>query len=135
MRPSSLAPKPQTQSDGKNLPKEKLLEAGVRLGRDLEDRAKTTSVESARTHCVILKITKRNRDASSVNNSAFFTAQQKTENWTGRSPADIKFDFTEKAQILGTEAQRAILKRYIAPRENLGKQGSVARRDSAHWFS
>ena len=48
MRPSSLAPKSQTQSDGKILREEKFSVAGVRLGRDIEDRAKTTSVESAR---------------------------------------------------------------------------------------
>ena len=48
MRPSSLALKSQTQSDGKILREEKFSVVGVCLGRDLEDRAKTTSVESAR---------------------------------------------------------------------------------------
>ena len=48
MRPSSHVPKPQTHSDGKTLREEKFSVAGVRLGKDLEDRAKTTSVESAR---------------------------------------------------------------------------------------
>ena len=48
MRPSSLALKSQTQSDGKILREEKFSVAGVHLGRDLEDRAETTSVESAR---------------------------------------------------------------------------------------
>ena len=48
MRPSSLVPKPQTHSDGKTLEEEKFSVVGVRLGKDLEDRAKTTSVESAR---------------------------------------------------------------------------------------
>ena len=48
MRPSSLVPKPQTHSDGKIHLEEKFSVTGVRLGRDLEDRAKTTSLESAR---------------------------------------------------------------------------------------
>ena len=48
MRPSSLVPKSQTHSDGKILREEKFSVAGVHLARDLEDRAKTTSVESAR---------------------------------------------------------------------------------------
>ena len=64
---------------GKSLRKEKLSEAGVRLGRDLEDRAKTTSVGSVRNHCVILGIlpyakgTKQNRDAHSVNSALLCT--------------------------------------------------------------
>ena len=48
-RSSSLTPEPQTKNDGKILRKESLSEAGVRLGRDIEDRAKTTSVGNART--------------------------------------------------------------------------------------
>ena len=56
---------------GKILRKEKLQEAAVRLRRDHGDRAKTTTVESARTHHVILgilpyvTITKQNRDTDS----------------------------------------------------------------------
>ena len=49
--------------------------------------------------------------------------------------ADIQFDFTEGHKIFGATTQRAILIRYIKPRENLGKKASIARCDSAHWFS
>ena len=43
---------------------------------------------------------------------------------------EIQFDCTEGHTILGTEAQRAILKRYITPHENLEKKGSIARCNS-----
>ena len=57
---------------GKILRKEKLSVTGVRLGRELEDRAKTPSVDSARAHYVILgilpyvKTAKQYRDAGLV---------------------------------------------------------------------
>ena len=51
MRPSSPAPEPQTQSDGENFRKEKLFEAGVRLGRDLEDCAKTSVEKCTNPSC------------------------------------------------------------------------------------
>ena len=71
MRPSSLAPKSQTQCGGKILREQKLSAAGCRLGRDLEDRAKTASVASARNHCDFwhlwyVKITEQNLDANAV---------------------------------------------------------------------
>ena len=49
----------------------------------------------------------------------------------GCRAAEIQFDFTEGCKILRTEAQRAILKRFITPHENSGKKGSIAR----VWFS
>ena len=57
---------------GKTFEKDSLSEVGVRLGRDLEDRAKTASVGNARTSRVSFGIlpcvrsTKLNRDANSV---------------------------------------------------------------------
>ena len=63
---------------GKNLRKARLSEAGIRPGRDIEGRARTTSVGIARTSRVILgifpcdKITQQNRAANSVK-SAIFT--------------------------------------------------------------
>ena len=69
---SRPAPEPPTKSDGKNLRKKRLSEVGVRLGRDLEDRAKTTLVGNVRTPRVTTGIlpcvrsTKENRDADSV---------------------------------------------------------------------
>ena len=75
---------------GKILRMEKHSVAGVRLGRDLEDRAKTTSVGSARNRSVILGIfpyltsTKQNRDAHSVNSALLCTerlAVRPTKNW------------------------------------------------------
>ena len=40
---------------------------------------------------------------------------------SGCSAAEIQVDFTEGPEILGTKAQRAILKRYITPRQICGK--------------
>ena len=66
-RLSSPAQEPQPRSDGKHLRRESLSEAGVRLGRDIEDLANCTSVGNARTPRVILgilpcvRITKPNR--------------------------------------------------------------------------
>ena len=54
-------------------------EVGVRLGRDYEDNAKTTSVGNARTPRVIpgilpcVRTTKQNRDANSVNSALLCT--------------------------------------------------------------
>ena len=47
-------------------------------------------------------------------------------------PVEVQFDFPEGHRILGTKAQRAILRRCITPHENSGKKGSIARCDSAH---
>ena len=74
MRPSSFAPKSQSHSDGKILREEKFSVAGVCLGRDLEDRAKTTSVECTKhvTFGVLpnVNITKHNRDANLVKSAS-----------------------------------------------------------------
>ena len=78
-RSSLPAPEPQTKSDGKILRKDSLSEAGVRLGRGLEDRAKTASVGHSRTFGVILgilpsvRITEQNRDANSVKSALLCT--------------------------------------------------------------
>ena len=67
------------KATGKILRKDSLSEAGVRLGRDLEDRAKTTSVRHSRTFGVILgnlpcvRITEQNRDANSVKSTLLCT--------------------------------------------------------------
>ena len=45
--------------------------------------------------------------------------------------AEIQVDFTEESNILRTQAQRALLKRYLTPRKNSGKKGSIARCHSA----
>ena len=55
-RLSSLAQELQTKCNGKHLRKEGLSEAGVRLGREIEDLANGTSVGNARTLRVILGI-------------------------------------------------------------------------------
>ena len=67
---------------GKILRQERLSEVGVRLGRDIEDCAKTTSVGNARTPRVILGtlpcvgITKPNQAANSVTSDLFCTERQ-----------------------------------------------------------
>ena len=72
---SSPARKWQTQNDWKKFYEKNLSEAAVLLERDLEDRAKTTSIEIVRIRHVILgthpnvSITKHNRDAHSVNSA------------------------------------------------------------------
>ena len=53
MRPSSPAPKPQTQSDGKLLRKGKSLRAPESVWKEIDDRAKTASVGNARNPHVI----------------------------------------------------------------------------------
>ena len=53
----------------------------------------------------------------------------------GCRAAEIQFDLTERHRILGADAQREILKGYVAPHENLWKEGSMARCDSAFWSS
>ena len=160
MQPSSLTPKPHTQSDGKILSKGKLSEAVVLLERDPEDRAKTTSVESARPRHVIfgilpyVNIAKHNRGANSVKNASLcterFTVSIKKPQkvwWqrfcchiekfyafrlciSGCRAAEIQFDFTEIHKIRGTETQREIIKRYSTSRKNSGKIGSIARCDT-----
>ena len=69
---TSLAPKPLTQNDGKNLRTGTLPEAVVPLERGIKDRAEITLVETVRTRHVIfgtspnVNITKHIRDANSV---------------------------------------------------------------------
>ena len=45
-------------------------------------------------------------------------------------PPNSKSIFTEEQKTLETEAQRALLHRYITPRQILGKKGSIARTHS-----
>ena len=45
----------------------------------------------------------------------------------GNGAAEIQVDFSEEHKVPGTEAQRAFLKRYFAPRKHSGKKGSIAR--------
>ena len=106
-QPSSLAPEPQTKSDGKFLLNEKLSEAGVRLGRDLAVCAKTTiscTVHGTRfvTSWHLLphvKITTHNRDADSVKNASFCTERltvspiQKTKKTGGKGSVAIIEEF------------------------------------------
>ena len=46
-------------------------------------------------------------------------------------PPKYKSMFSEERNILGTEAQRALLKRCLTPRKNKGKKGSIAGCQSA----
>ena len=133
--------------------KEKLSEAGVRLGKDLEDRAKTASEEKCTNplcdswHSPSVKITLRNRDANSV--KMRFDAQRLTISPTKnrkncgecsvgtlKNSRQANFVFQEvdppksirsykEAQHFGSEAQRAILKRYITPRQNWRRRWSI----------
>ena len=63
-RSPSLAPKPQTQSDGKILWSGSLSEAVVLLERDIKDCAETVSVEVARIRHVMIGILPYGRIAS-----------------------------------------------------------------------
>ena len=138
-----------------------LREAAVLLERDIKARAEITSLETERIRHVILgileyvKITNHNRDASSMRGAcsgtkrlivsltrsrkrivessvAFFEEFEAIRPCnSGCRTAEVQVDFTEVHNILGTEAQRAILKRYITPRERSGKKGSIPRCCSA----
>ena len=75
MRPSSLVPKPQTHSDGQILREEEFSVAGVRLGRDLEDRARDYISEECTNHVTFgvlpnVNITKNKRDANLVKSAS-----------------------------------------------------------------
>ena len=78
-RSSSLAPRPQTQNDGKFVRKGSLSEAVVLLERHPEDRAEICSRETVRIgHLIIgifpyVKITKLNRDANSAKSASSCT--------------------------------------------------------------
>ena len=50
---------------------------------------------------------------------------------SGCGAVEIQFNFSEEHEHLGTEAHREVLIRYITPRENMGKEGSIGRRDAA----
>ena len=117
-------------------------EVGVRLGRDFEDRAKTTSVGNARTPRVIpgilscVRTTKQNRDANSVNSALLCTerltngGQGSIALWKNSSQLGGVSQDTEPSN----KTQSAILKWYMTPREHSGRKDLIARCDSAHWF-
>ena len=76
------------------------------------------------------------------------SSAMKVNAWTcrffGRTPGCVlqdvvstenQVDFTEGHKIFVTGGQRAILKRYIASRQNSGKKGSIDRCDPTFWSS
>ena len=146
-RSSLLFQNRRQSSMGKILRKESLLEARVRLGRDIEDRAKATSVGNARTPLVwfmavlfcaerLTVSPQKTRKKVKKRICCLVEEFQATRlriprHWT----AEIQSDFAEGHKIPRTKAQNAILKQCITPHENLGKNGSIARCDSAHQSS
>ena len=137
----------------------RLSEAGVRLVRDIEDRAKMTSQGNARTPPVIhgilpcVRITEPNRAANPIKSALLCTERLDRQpnkrpkkncgkgsvaslrRIPGLGAAEIQVDFADGHRILGTKAQRFFVKGCITTHENSGKKVSIARCDSAHWFS
>ena len=156
---SSLAPKTaNSKQRGKILRKGKHSEAVVLLEIDIKNRAKTTSVEFVRFCHEIFGIFTKCRRCKFGGKCSLCTERltvvltEEHEWWQrfcclieefqaiglripGYRAAEVQLDSKEDHKILGTRAQRAILRRCISPHESSGKKGSIARSDSAHWFS
>ena len=76
----------------------------------------------------VVNITRHNRDADSVRSASLCTGRLTVPAINccvsqDAEPPKSKSIFTERHKILGTEAQRAILKRFITPRKNRERKG------------
>ena len=117
----SLAPRPQTLTDGKSSLKGNLSEVGVLLEKDPEDRVEITSVETVRVRHVFFWHPSecqhyKTQPGCKFGDKCVFRHSEVD------SPPKSKSILRNGTKSLGTEAQRAILKKVHYATSKFGKE-------------